>query len=188
LLLGKALSLYGHTWRRGPVGDRMRPANKIGGEARQDVAVVDAPLPPQRPAQRRRKVAVGLSLEAKREVLKQFVHPYRDEVGTHKRVLLDDFVRLTGYHRTYASWLLNQLVPETAPPVHPRQHSYKHDVEEVVLLVWNSTNRVCAKRLVPCLPMFIDALERCNHLHHCCGCSMTRGYGCQRCVRCALGM
>ena len=165
LLLGKALSLYGHTWRRGPVGDRMRPANKIGGEARQDVAVVDAPLPPQRPVQRRRKVAVGLSLEAKREVLKQFVHPYRDAVGTHKRMLLDDVVRLTGYHRTYASWLLNQPVPETPPAVRPRHHSYGHDVEEVLLLVWNASNRVCAKRLVPCLPMFLDALERCTHLH-----------------------
>ncbi len=110
-------------------------------------------------------MAVGLSLEAKREVLKQFVHPYRDAVGTHKRMLLDDVVRLTGYHRTYASWLLNQLVPETPPPVQPRHHSYGYDVEEVLLLVWNSTNRVCAKRLVPCLPMFLDALERCDHLH-----------------------
>ncbi len=110
-------------------------------------------------------MAVGLSLEAKREVLKQFVHPYRDAVGTHKRMLLDDVVRLTGYHRTYASWLLNQPAQETPPAVHPRHHSYGHDVEEGLLLVWNSTNRVCAKRLVPCLPMFIDALGGSQLIH-----------------------
>ncbi len=54
-------------------------------------------------------VAVGLSLEAKREVLEQFLPVYRDVVGTQKRVVLDDVVRLTGYRRTYASWLLKHV-------------------------------------------------------------------------------
>jgi len=66
-------------------------------------------------------VAVGLSLQAKREVLEQFLPVYRDAVGTQKRVVLDDVVRLTGYHRTYASWLLNQSTPVHQPAVRPRQ-------------------------------------------------------------------
>jgi hypothetical protein len=32
-------------------------------------------------------------------------------------------------------------------------------------LVWHAINRICAKRLMPFLPTFIEALERHEHLH-----------------------
>ncbi len=110
-------------------------------------------------------MAVGLSLQAKREVLEQFLPQYRDAVGTQKRVVLDDVVRLTGYHRTYASWLLNQPTPEHQPDVLPRQRHYGAEVEEVLVQMWNAANRLCSKLLIPSLPMFLDALERHEHLH-----------------------
>ena len=97
-------------------------------------------------------MAVGLSLEAKREVLAQFIPVYRDAVGTQKRVVLDDVVRLTGYHRTYASCLLNQPTPVLQPAVRPRQRHYGVEVEEVLVQVWNVANRVanCLSPLCQC--------------------------------------
>ena len=84
----------------------MRRKRKILDEARADVAVVVAPVPPQKPRRRRRKVEVGASLHMRREVLRQMAPKYREASWAHKRVVLEDFARLTGYHRKYAMWLL----------------------------------------------------------------------------------
>ncbi len=140
----------------------MRPTSKISGEAPEDVAVVASHLGHRK---RRRKVAVGLSLEAKRDVLEQFLPRYREAPLAQKHVLLDDFVRFTGYHRTYAIWLLNQPAAGHQTPVRPRQRHYGAEVEEVLVQVWNAVNRLCSKLLIPSLPMFLNALERHEHLH-----------------------
>jgi hypothetical protein len=34
-----------------------------------------------------------------------------------------------------------------------------------LFLVWHAANRICAKRLMPFLPTFIEALEGHEHLH-----------------------
>jgi len=33
-----------------------------------------------------------------------------------------------------------------------------------LFLIWNAANRICAKRLIPFLPILIEALERHEHL------------------------
>src|SRR6266568_6879743 len=49
----------------------------------------------------------SLSYQARRELLQQAVPQYREASPSQKRTLLDAFVAATGYHRTYARWLLN---------------------------------------------------------------------------------
>ena len=110
-------------------------------------------------------MAVGLSLEAKRDVLEQLLPRYREAPLAQKRVLLDDFVRLTSYHRTYAIWLFNHQTSEHQITACVRQRNYGVEVEEVLVQVWNAANRVCSKLLIPSLPMFLDALERYEYLH-----------------------
>ncbi len=165
MLLSNARALHHHALLRKDEGDAMKETSKILDEACEDVAVVSASLTHMRPRRRRRKVAVGLSLEAKREVLVQFIPQYQDAVGTQKRVLLDDFTRLTEYHRTYAIWLFNHQTPKQHPPARIRRRDYGAEVEEVLVQVWNAANRLCSKLLIPSLPMFLDALERHEHLH-----------------------
>ena len=39
------------------------------------------------------------------------------------------------------------------------------EVQHALFLVWHAANRICAKRLIPFLPTFVEALERHEHLH-----------------------
>ncbi len=106
-----------------------------------------------------------LSYQARREVLQQAAPQYREASSSQKRTLLDAFVSTTGYHRTYARWLLNHA--EQVQQTHGRSHlrRYGPDIQHALFLVWNAANRICAKRLMPFLPPLLEALERHEHLH-----------------------
>ena len=95
-----------------------------------------------------------LSYQARREVLQQAAPQYREASSSQKRTLLDAFVSTTGYHRTYARWLLNHA--EEVQQTHGRSHlrRYGPDVQHALFLAWHAANRICAKRLVPFLPTF----------------------------------
>ncbi|MEO8956961.1 MAG: hypothetical protein ACR2H5_16765 [Ktedonobacteraceae bacterium] len=49
----------------------------------------------------------SLRYQARRALLHQAVPQYREASPPQKRTQLDAFVAATGYHRTYARWLLN---------------------------------------------------------------------------------
>src|SRR5438876_2529289 len=109
-------------------------------------------------------VEQSLNYQARRALLQQAVPQYREASPSQKRTLLDAFVATTGYHRTYARWLLNHAdeVQQTLRRPHPPQ--YGPDVQHALFLAWHAANRICAKRLIPFLPTLIEALERHEHL------------------------
>jgi hypothetical protein len=80
-------------------------------------------------------------------------------------VLLDAFAQATGYHRGSGMWLLNHAKDVLHAPVFKRPSHYGPEVQQVLLLAWNTANRICAKRLIPFLPTLIDFLERHKQLH-----------------------
>ena len=134
-------------------------------EARTSVAVVLVPEPVQRPRRRGRKVEVGASLRMRREVLRQMAPHYQEASSAHKRVIVEDVIRLTGYHRKYAMWLLNHAQEEHQMVKRPSRGVYGTEVEEALVQVWEQTNHLCSKRLIPFLPTAIEAMERHDHLH-----------------------
>jgi hypothetical protein len=77
---------------------------------------------------------------------------------------LDAFVAATGYHRTYARWLLNHAEEVQQTLQRPRPRKSGPEVQHALFLVWNAANRICAKRLIPFLPILIESLERHEHL------------------------
>ena len=105
----------------------------------------------------------SLSYQARRELLQQAVPQYREASPSQKRTLLDAFVAATGYHRTYAGWLLNHA--EEVQPTLQRPRQYGPGVQHALFLAWHAANRICAKRLIPFLPTLVEALERHEHLH-----------------------
>jgi len=109
-------------------------------------------------------VGKSLSYQARREVLQQVAPQYREASSSQKRTLHDAFVATTGYHRTYARWLLNHA--EEVQQTHGRSQLRKYgpDVQHALFLAWHAANRICAKRLIPFLPTLIEALERHEHL------------------------
>jgi hypothetical protein len=78
---------------------------------------------------------------------------------------LDAFVATTGYHRTYARWLLNHAEEVQQTLQRPRPRQYGPEVQHALFLAWNAANPICAKRLIPFLPTLVEALERHEHLH-----------------------
>src|SRR6266566_8844118 len=105
----------------------------------------------------------SLSYQARRELLQQAVPQYREASPSQKRTLLDAFVAATGYHRTYARWLLNHV--EEVQPTLQRPRQYGPEVQHALFLAWQAANRICAKRLIPFLPTLVEALERHEHIH-----------------------
>jgi len=143
----------------------MTRTSKILDEARASVAVVSTPEPPQQPRQRGKKVEVGASLQVRREVLRHMAPQYREASSPQKQAVLADFVRLTGYHRTYARWLLNHAQEKRSTAKRPSRCEYGAEVEEALVQVWEQTNRLCSKRLIPFLSTAIEAMERHDRLH-----------------------
>jgi hypothetical protein len=73
---------------------------------------------------------------------------------------LDAFVAATGYHRTYARWLLNHAQEVQQTLRRPRPPQYGPEVQHALFLVWNAANRICTKRLMPFLPRLYREQER----------------------------
>jgi hypothetical protein len=108
-------------------------------------------------------VGNGLRTQARRVLLRQMVPAYQQASASQKQQILEEFVRATGYARKYARWLLNHSEEVFAPPTALRRH-YGPEVEEALVLVWKTLNRMCAKRLIPFLPSIVETLEEHGHL------------------------
>ena len=80
-------------------------------------------------------------------------------------VILDEFVAATGYARKYAIQLLNHPVDLKLTIERPRPPHYGPEVQQALHLTWNAANHICAKRLIPFLPLLVESLERHGHLH-----------------------
>ena len=99
-----------------------------------------------------------LSLQTRREFLQQMIPQYRKATTVKKKSkLLDAFTTTTGYNRKYAMWLLNHAQVGQHSPQHTRSRHHGSEVQHALFLVWNAANRICAKRLIPFLPIFIEA-------------------------------
>src|SRR6266513_1831002 len=110
-------------------------------------------------------VEQSLSYQARRALLQQTVPQYCEASSAQKRTLLDAFVAATGYHRTYARWLLNHAEEVHQTLQRPRPRQYGPEVRHALFLAWHAANRICAKRLIPFLPTLVESLERHEHLH-----------------------
>ena len=98
---------------------------------------------------------------------------YRRSRKKEKGCILDEFVEMTGYHRSYAAWLLNQqgrkvwinrkvaVVGEVGiRRARRRRKIYGAEVKRVLIRLWKMLDYLCGKRLVGALPAAIEALER----------------------------
>lgn len=107
---------------------------------------------------------MGLKMSAKsRNELLAVVRPQylRAKLGG-KTFLLDGFVSSTGYNRKYAVTLLSN--PIRRGPRKQRPRKYDRDVLEALIILWQTANQICSKRLIPFLPNLIKSMERCGHL------------------------
>lgn len=105
----------------------------------------------------------SLSMQSRWDVIQHLAPRYQQAPRAQKTRLLSECVSVTGYARKYALRLLNH--PEEAKPQPQRACRYGEAVLNALLAIWTAANHICAKRLMPFLSTFLEALERHGHLH-----------------------
>jgi hypothetical protein len=112
-------------------------------------------------------------MSERRVLVKAYAVRYQRARKKGRSGVLDEFVELSGYNRSYAAWLLRWhgkkvwvgrrlvVVGEATKPA-PRQRSCVYDTTVVAALtrLWELLDYVCGKRLAAALPAVIKALER----------------------------
>jgi hypothetical protein len=101
-----------------------------------------------------------MTIKSRRELLAAVILRYAKARGREKERILDEFVASTGYNRKYAIHLLHHPPAERWRRKRRRPRRYNAKVEFALFDVWKVANRIAAKRLVPCLEEFVEALER----------------------------
>ena len=88
---------------------------------------------------------------------------YRTSKRKEKQRILEEFTRVTGYHRKHAIRALNC---EVAKPSERRRREriYDEAVHQALIVLWETADRICGKRLKAALPLMIVAMERHGHL------------------------
>ena len=112
-------------------------------------------------------MAKTLSGGARRELIDAVRARYRISSRAEKRLILQEFSVITGYHRKSAIRVLNHVggddvgvpVPRAARP-----RLYDEPFRRTLLVLWEASDRVCRKRLRALLPTLVPALEHHGHL------------------------
>ena len=77
-----------------------------------------------------------------------------------KGKILDEFIKVTGYHRKAAIRLLHQVNKASTKKKCGRRQHYSGAVVGALRVVWEATDRLCSKRLQPFLPELVKVLRR----------------------------
>jgi hypothetical protein len=100
---------------------------------------------------------------ATRRELKDAVRErYRTAKGSERRQILNEFVKVTGYHRKHALRVLSR--PPAPQRRRERECLYDEAVHQALAVLWETADRICGKRLKVLIPVLIDAMERHGHL------------------------
>lgn len=106
-----------------------------------------------------------ISQTARQELIKAVAARYRDGTRSEKTLVLDEFVRITGYHRKHAIRVLSGSGDALARPVRRSGRKlYDEAVGQALVVLWEASDRICGKRLKPLLPLLIDSLTEHGHL------------------------
>lgn len=79
-----------------------------------------------------------------------------------RKLILDEFTKITGYHRKHAIRLLTES--PTPARERPCRHIYREAVREALVVLWEAADRICGKRLKAAVPFLLEAMERHGHL------------------------
>jgi hypothetical protein len=96
--------------------------------------------------------------QSRRELADAIRPEYRKANFKRKTQLLQGFVLATGYNRKYATTLLSREPAKKRTRQRPKLYDQK--VVSALVLCWEAANYICAKRLIPFLPVLVPSLQR----------------------------
>jgi hypothetical protein len=105
-----------------------------------------------------------MSQRSKRELLEEIRPRYLKAKKSEKKIMLDEFVAATSYHRKYATRILKHGCLRQSGKKHGYHKIYEGEVVVALEQIWEVCGRICSKRLHPFLPEMVKVLERCGEL------------------------
>lgn len=109
-------------------------------------------------------MAEQISSGARQELIAALRHRYLVGTKTEKTRILDEFVKIAGCHRKHAIRLLRRRSSDTGFPVLADRRIYGEAIQQAVVVLWEASDRICAKRLKAAIPMLLQSIERHGHL------------------------
>jgi len=100
----------------------------------------------------------------RRELIEAVATRYRAAGRKVKKEILDEFVKVTGFHRKHAIRVLKKSARQESQQVRQRSRVYDEAVREALTIVWEAADRICGKRLRKVIDGLVGAMERHGHL------------------------
>ena len=101
-----------------------------------------------------------MTLDERRKYLKRMKPRYLKAKRKGRSQLLSEMEQVTGLHRKSLTRLLSGESLARQKRQKPRERSYGAEVEEVIVVVWESLDYICAERLTPALLSMAQHLAR----------------------------
>ena len=105
-----------------------------------------------------------VSKESRKELIDAVRQRYRSATKREKGRILDEFTALSGVHRKHGIRIMNQIKADERPATLGNARIYHEAVKEVLIVLWEASDRICSKRLVAIIPALLEAMERHGHL------------------------
>src|SRR5271165_5552327 len=101
-----------------------------------------------------------ISKAARQEIVEAVRTRYEQSSKLEKGTILSEFTAVSGYHRKHAIRLLS-------PPGEARmkiaiggERVYGEAVNAALILIWETVDRICGKRLKAAIPHLMTAMEK----------------------------
>lgn len=119
---------------------------------------------------------MGLTMKERKAVTVEISKRYKRATKKQKGIILDEFTALTGYNRTYASYLLKNCEKVIKPKgtnlkevnlktKRKRSRYYDNSVKTALIKVWEIMDCPCGKRLKPFISEIIFKLKQFKELN-----------------------
>jgi len=102
-------------------------------------------------------------LATRRELIEAIAGRYHAATRIEKKKILDEFIKVTGFHRKHAIRALKRHTGNSSGPA-PRARIYDEAAVTALTILWEAADRICGKRLKEAIPTLVDAMERHGHL------------------------
>lgn len=99
-----------------------------------------------------------------RSLVERRIPDYQSGSRDQRREILNEVVDLTGYSVKHAIKLLNHGFPPSSGQRRGRRSAYDDEVKCALIKLWEVSDYLCSKRLVPFLGELLDSLQRHGHL------------------------
>jgi hypothetical protein len=92
-----------------------------------------------------------LKVATRRELIEAVAQRYHAGTRAEKQQILDELVKVTGFHRKHAVRVLKRsgANPRDHPlAAGPRARLYGEAVRQALIILWEASDRLCGKRLI----------------------------------------